>query len=650
VADFPAESRALGEELVDGVLGTLVDATLQWLPGGLTAYVPDLIDGRTFLHRITASEIELGVLDASFDLGALARFDNVRLDSGSVIEQSSDGHEHLGWRGTDGWLAAFAPGSMLAVTVTVDAPDGGVLQPVDGVVTIVEHGSEPSVDDTVIDDTVIDNTVIDDTTVQTVRAGYDALVAEPGLPVSGEQLALWLLFHHPEMFNSQERSLSELCDAAGLEQRGGQVAHSEAIWRAELHHRRFHDMADMVPEVEWRLVLGNALRVLDDANATVDDVRAALDACAEPETLDVLTDIFFPHGLDLVRGQDFPLDDLDSPRRLVDLVNRATTVARRPRETATAEYLACVLHERCGAADIAEQHLVRAGDAQPRLGPVVERLGWYRFDRGDARGAMSWWRNLTELPPAAATLEPFVTRAAGTSKLGRNDPCWCGSGRKFKQCHLNSVDVPVLPDRVEWLYRKALLWVEHVAGDTRMIVTDMATARATGDARTDGEMLAALDQDEFNELFANALGDPIIFDAALHEGGLFALFLRERGALLPDDEQLLATVWLTVERRVHEVVAVDPGVGLTLRDLVTSDVIEARDRTISDDAKIGERYCARVVPDGNTHQIIGATFPVPAEHEAAVLELCEARDGIELCAWVGRLHSATPLTRSFGLD
>ena len=22
-------------------------------------------------------------------------------------------------------------------------------------------------------------------------------------------------------------------------------------------------------------------------------------------------------------------------------------------------------------------------------------------------------------------------------KLGRNDKCWCGSGRKYKQCHMN---------------------------------------------------------------------------------------------------------------------------------------------------------------------------------------------------------------------
>ena len=23
-------------------------------------------------------------------------------------------------------------------------------------------------------------------------------------------------------------------------------------------------------------------------------------------------------------------------------------------------------------------------------------------------------------------------------KLGRNDPCWCGSGKKYKSCHMES--------------------------------------------------------------------------------------------------------------------------------------------------------------------------------------------------------------------
>ncbi|CAG0944383.1 partial Protein translocase subunit SecA, partial [Anaerolineae bacterium] len=28
--------------------------------------------------------------------------------------------------------------------------------------------------------------------------------------------------------------------------------------------------------------------------------------------------------------------------------------------------------------------------------------------------------------------------AAVGAKLGRNDPCWCGSGKKYKNCHMQS--------------------------------------------------------------------------------------------------------------------------------------------------------------------------------------------------------------------
>ena len=27
------------------------------------------------------------------------------------------------------------------------------------------------------------------------------------------------------------------------------------------------------------------------------------------------------------------------------------------------------------------------------------------------------------------------TPKVNANKLGRNDPCWCGSGKKFKRCH-----------------------------------------------------------------------------------------------------------------------------------------------------------------------------------------------------------------------
>ena len=29
---------------------------------------------------------------------------------------------------------------------------------------------------------------------------------------------------------------------------------------------------------------------------------------------------------------------------------------------------------------------------------------------------------------------------AAREKVGRNDPCWCGSGKKYKKCHLTEYE------------------------------------------------------------------------------------------------------------------------------------------------------------------------------------------------------------------
>jgi preprotein translocase subunit SecA len=64
-------------------------------------------------------------------------------------------------------------------------------------------------------------------------------------------------------------------------------------------------------------------------------------------------------------------------------------------------------------------------------------------------GARSAPRNLTfnnpqEAPSAFARAEPEEAKGGGDSvqtvrregkKVGRNDPCPCGSGRKYKKCH-----------------------------------------------------------------------------------------------------------------------------------------------------------------------------------------------------------------------
>jgi preprotein translocase subunit SecA len=37
--------------------------------------------------------------------------------------------------------------------------------------------------------------------------------------------------------------------------------------------------------------------------------------------------------------------------------------------------------------------------------------------------------------PSAAGVVSQTVQASPHEKLGRNDPCWCGSGKKFKKCH-----------------------------------------------------------------------------------------------------------------------------------------------------------------------------------------------------------------------
>ena len=39
-------------------------------------------------------------------------------------------------------------------------------------------------------------------------------------------------------------------------------------------------------------------------------------------------------------------------------------------------------------------------------------------------------------PPPAVAKPQTVKR--DKPKLGRNDPCWCGSGKKYKTCHMRS--------------------------------------------------------------------------------------------------------------------------------------------------------------------------------------------------------------------
>jgi len=61
----------------------------------------------------------------------------------------------------------------------------------------------------------------------------------------------------------------------------------------------------------------------------------------------------------------------------------------------------------------------------------------FATDPGATPGAEGARRPLVARPfrPAPATAEPTTPMVRGEKKVGRNEPCPCGSGKKYKQCH-----------------------------------------------------------------------------------------------------------------------------------------------------------------------------------------------------------------------
>lgn len=290
-------------------------------------------------------------------------------------------------------------------------------------------------------------------------------------------------------------------------------------------------------------------------------------------------------------------------------------------------------HELCGDIDSAEAVFESGESLDPSWPLTLLSLSRYAGDRGDAERAISLLRRagIADDHEMIQMLAKF--RPAPRNSLGRNERCWCGSGRKYKVCHLNREQLP-LEDRAAWLYHKAASMLAD--GELADQLFECALARAA--YSTDPDALGrALHE------------DPFPADVVLFEGGAFEEFLRLRGHLLPDDERLLAQQWLLIDRSLHEVIDVRPGVGMTMRDVRTGDVHDVREKSASRLVKVGEFYCGRIVPAGDGVQIFGGMEPVALGQVEDVLALLDDDpEPVDLVDYLSRWLAPPRMTNSEG--
>ncbi|CAN5266658.1 hypothetical protein BH23ACT9_BH23ACT9_14560 [soil metagenome] len=480
------------------------------LEGDRTASLQALARDRVLTLVLTSAGRDADLLHVGLDLTLFA-WSLEPTWNGQPLEPVDTDGEGLVWYGPPGWLGSWDAGTVLAVRM--DATEQ---------VTIEALPSPPAVDAALLD---------------AVTAAYHQELGEADLPVWAAELAARLCLEDPSAFTDPQAPLTELCEAAGLDIRGAQLADDLIMWRSQRRIRHITTILAMTDDEE---LSNTAVRVLDGWDDLADgrpvDPEAVTWLLNELADLDVLA-LVEPGLVD---------DEQEEGRGPAAAAQALLDAARRRHHVAVARYLAALLAEQVDDLAAAEQHLELVYEARPDFPPSTERLAWYASDHGDAVRAVRLLRRLRGHASRGSlldTLEPFTRGGAAT--LSRNDPCWCGSGRKYKRCHLGVPAHPALPDRVGWLCRKGVAYLEHTDRFAHL-VAHVARARTGPDGGGDWEA---------------ALRDALVMDLMLTEGEGWVAFLSDRGSLLPDDEALLAASWLTLPRTVYEVTAVRAGEG-----------------------------------------------------------------------------------------
>jgi len=619
------------------------------LGDGRHARLDALLEGRTFTHRLTQTEVALGYLDVSPDLDALSFLVDDptyrRLVDGSTVTSVLPGFDDglLAERdipaeaisSEEVWLLerdllrrrGLIAGDLVGVTVR---PDGFEVTAVDAV--------EPAPD-----------------LPTRLTEALDAL--GQGQPVELYDVVWLTCADDPALFTTPLAPLADLLARADLDIDGewlGPPGFDFPGWR----------LAGRLGAIRERHGLNEdeALAVLA-IQALYEDVAAAFDAVRRSAAdagvpLDEILDADGGDGPEEPRSQGPASLDAELLRATLDFlvepeVASAVFVETVGAGTEGAAALGALAESVEPSAPRRARSAVRwlRGKALDRLGNVLAAEAAYESavelddyplalselariasDRGDAERGLSLLRRAGA--PAdeelVALLEHF--RPAERRDLARNAACWCGSGRKYKVCHRNREQLP-LAERAAWLYQKAGIYLQE--GPWRGYLIDVAEVRAAH-------------RDEPLAVYA-ATQEPLVVDSVLFEGGAFAAFLAERGVLLPDDERALAEQWLLAERSVWEIEEVRPGSGFRARDLRTGDRVEVRERTASRTTSPGMLVCARLVPAGETVQCFGGLEVVPLHERDPLLKLLDSEPQPEdLVAFLSRRFAPPELQNTEG--
>jgi len=201
--------------------------------------------------------------------------------------------------------------------------------------------------------------------------------------------------------------------------------------------------------------------------------------------------------------------------------------------------------------------------------------------------------------------------------VGRNDPCPCGSGKKYKKCCMlkeTSVDLEAF---------RASRTEENLRGEVLRF--------ATG-ARFKDEMVEAFSKYHLNKIDTSLLlkQDPLenirfldwFINDHLHSKDnkrIIDIFGELRGKHLDEDQKQLLEEWKTSRRSAFEVESTEGGV-LKLKDLFTEESYSLEDKAACEEVKAGEIVVARIASSRGKKTLAGAPIILGADSKQKLTE------------------------------
>ena len=214
-----------------------------------------------------------------------------------------------------------------------------------------------------------------------------------------------------------------------------------------------------------------------------------------------------------------------------------------------------------------------------------------------------------------------------TSNRGRNDPCWCGSGKKYKKCHLESDEKsrPARPAPDDAAKETAHHGSNAEESELRKRLIEFATSvlrkRELEDALmafVGSEPPAGVD----DETLSMETVDWLIHDYVPPrlEHPIIQEFLKRSPGGLTMRQRKILEAWSRARYSIFEVQEVRRGSGVQLKDLLVGGKFFVDDGNTSKRAAVWDCYLARVEEFDGRHVFTAAVMTIPQPLVAPLIE------------------------------